>query len=300
MTAAATDLAIAAAVEASALDGRIDSTRALAGGCIHGATLVTMSGGANLVAKCATLDEAPVLEAEAHSLAALAATETVRVPKALGCHRVSDRQVLLLEAMEPAQETDDAWRAFASALATLHQAPAGDRYGFECDNFLGTTAQCNDWNDDWVAFNADSRLGPQLARARDAALLKGDEVDRVQAVIDHLGELLPRRPHPGLLHGDLWAGNAMACDDGGAVVIAVIDPACSIGDGWCDVAMMQLFGGFTSACIEAYAAHVDDHDGVEGRIAVYQLYHLLNHLNLFGRGYLPQVSACARCALSAC
>ena len=103
----------------------------------------------------------------------------------------------------------------------------------------------------------------------------------------------PRTPAPALLHGDLWAGNALAVVDPEGPRIAVIDPACSIGDGWWDVGMMQLFGGFPDACLRAYADAVDDHDRVESRTAVARLYHLLNHVNLFGRGYAAQALAVA-------
>jgi fructosamine-3-kinase len=117
-------------------------------------------------------------------------------------------------------------------------------------------------------------------------------VRRVERVIGRLETLIPQRPKPALLHGDLWSGNALtAVDEAGAQRIAVIDPACSYGDGWADIAMMKLFGGFPSHCLDAYAAEADDRDGLEARLAVYQLYHVLNHVNLFGRSYAGQAMA---------
>jgi len=106
--------------------------------------------------------------------------------------------------------------------------------------------------------------------------------------------MIPDRPKPAWLHGDLWSGNALPTTDAdGSSRIAVIDPAAYIGDGWADIAMMRLFGGFPAACFHAYEQCVDDDDRIEKRIAVYQLYHVLNHLNLFGRGYAGQALAIA-------
>ncbi|MHC4102897.1 MAG: fructosamine kinase family protein, partial [Planctomycetota bacterium] len=178
----------------------------------------------------------------------------------------------------------------------LHGADPGDvtGYGFNGDNHLGTTPQPNRWHDDWIRFNADCRLGHQLTLAARNNLLSGSEARRVERVIDRLETLIPRRPKPALLHGDLWSGNALgAVEESGEQRIAVIDPACSYGDGWADIAMMRLFGGFPSRCLEAYAAETDDREGVEPRITVYQLYHVLNHVNLFGRGYAGQAMTLA-------
>ncbi len=182
------------------------------------------------------------------------------------------------------------WRSFGEELARLHQAPVGARYGFEIDNHLGRTPQPNRWNEDWVQFNRGERLGHQLALARTAGLLHGEEVRRIDRLIEGLDRVLPCHPRPSLLHGDLWSGNALPTVDAQNLArVAVIDPAPSIGDGWADIAMMKLFGGFPAATYEAYASLAEDREEVERRIAVYQLYHLLNHVNLFGRSYAGQM-----------
>src|SRR5690606_7037940 len=119
-----------------------------------------------------------------------------------------------------------------------------------------------------------------------AARLGRDEAALIQRVIDQLESLIPRKPKPALLHGDLWSGNALpAQDHTGRKRIALIDPAPSIGDGWADIAMMELFGGFPRACCDAYAARNPDQANIRTRIGVYQLYHILNHINIFGRSY---------------
>ena len=138
---------------------------------------------------------------------------------------------------------------------------------------------------------AKHRLGHQLALARSRTLLSDEEANSVEGVIDRLAGLIPRRPRGSLLHGDLWSGNALPTRDGR---IGVIDPACSVGDGLADIAMMRLFGGFPEACFEAYSSSIDDHESVETQVAVYQIYHLLNHVNLFGRGYVGQVMEVAK------
>jgi fructosamine-3-kinase len=187
-------------------------------------------------------------------------------------------------------------RRRGAELAALHACtdPRGRGYGFDGENHIGTTPQPNSWCADWVEFNAVHRLGHQLRLARDGGSLLAGEAQSFERVIDRLDSLLPRHPRPGLLHGDLWSGNALPTSGGAAGGrVALIDPACSFGDGWADIAMMRLFGGFPPACFEAYAAANPDRDGLEERLAVYQLYHLLNHVNIFGRGYAAQALALA-------
>lgn len=268
----------------------IESLRPLSGGCIHQATLVTLRGGDTLVVKCGR-EAAPLFHEEALGLNALAATRTIPVPQPLGVWEDGDAAALLMTYVPPAPATERSWRRLGEELAALHQSPAGERYGFHIDNHLGLTPQPNAWCDDWVEFNRRHRLGFQIERADAAGLLLANEVVELRHLLDRLDHLLPRRPRPALLHGDLWSGNALPTLD---ERVAVIDPAPSVGDGWADIAMMRLFGGFPHACLDAYAQCVDDHEDVDTRIAVYQLYHLLNHLNLFGRGYAGQVMEIVR------
>jgi protein-ribulosamine 3-kinase len=282
----------------------ISAIRDLSGGCIHRVIEVTLEGGEKLVAKLNSASNQQLFVEEAHGLRTLAATRrgpvsgpgTVMTPQPLATLVHKNTAVLLMTAIQSPRSSVDqsTWARFGAELAALHQSSAGDRYGFEIDNHIGSTFQPNSWSDDWVDFNAVNRLGFQLETARSQGLLDARDSDRVQSVIDRLDEFIPRRPKPALLHGDLWSGNALpGTGPDGSPRIAVIDPACSIGDGWADIAMMRLFGGFPQSCLDAYASNVDDHDDVETRIAMYQLYHVLNHANIFGAGYVEQAMGLA-------
>jgi fructosamine-3-kinase len=166
--------------------------------------------------------------------------------------------------------------ALGTALARLHGTPAGTRYGWGSDNFIGGTPQVNGWNDDWTTFFCERRLRPQLTRA-------GLDCEPVLAAA--AARLRGHAPTPSLLHGDLWAGNAGMLADG---IPALFDPAVYIGDRETDLAMTQLFGGFDASFYRAYHAAWALPVGHEARRDVYALYHVLNHLNLFGTSYLAQ------------
>ena len=288
--------AIDHALNAAGFHGPVKSIRNLSGGCIHTVMAITLDDGRSLVAKLNVAHMRAMFDEEARSLRALSATSTVLVPHPLGVTEHAGRSVLLMTAIAPAAGAPQAeqWRRFGHELAALHQADAGPAYGFESDNHIGSTPQPNSWHDDWVEFNADNRLGFQLALARDNDLLDESESRTIEGLINRLDRLIPRKPRASLLHGDLWSGNAISGqDERGEARIAVIDPASSIGDGWADIAMMSLFGGFPRSCIDAYAQVIGRPDDLESRITVYQLYHVLNHVNIFGRGYAPQAMSLA-------
>jgi fructosamine-3-kinase len=286
--------AIDAALAEAGVEATVVTRRPLSGGCIHDVQRLELSDGRVLVAKIAGRADRAMLEEERAGLETLAATATVHVPTPLAVAGDAAGVVLLMTEMPAGHATDEAWTAFGRELAALHAVDVGPRYGFKTDNHLGRTPQPNGWCDEWVTFNREHRLGHQVSLAESRGLFRGDEASRLRHVVDRLDEVLPATPRRSLLHGDLWSGNALASVDAdGCNRIAVIDPAPSIGDGWADIAMMQLFGGFPASVYAEYGRAVDDHDGVERRIAAYQLYHVLNHLNLFGRGYATQAMSLA-------
>lgn len=281
------DSVIEAALRAGGLPSDITQQRTLSSG--HGATVeaLTLSTGDVVVVKTGPRSIAAMLRGEEAGLRALAETETVLVPQPIVFHETADGAALVTTYIESGRASADAWRQFGEQLAALHHCDVGRQYGFEVDNHLGATPQPNGWTEDWVEFNRVHRFQHQLRLARDRHLRR-DEAARIETLCDRLGEILPHKLKPSLLHGDLWSGNALPAASGR---IAVIDPATYIGDCWADIAMMRLFGGFPEECFDAYSAIVPQREGVEMRLAVYQLYHVLNHVNLFGRSYVNRAMA---------
>jgi len=168
------------------------------------------------------------------------------------------------------------------ALAELHRVAQGEPYGWARDNFIGATPQVNGWLDDWAVLFRDRRLAPQLARASRAGYRLRD-ADALLAAVRHL--LATHRPQPSLLHGDLWSGNAGVLATGAP---AIFDPAVYVGDREADLAMTRLFGGFDASFYRAYEEAWPLAPGHEARRDLYNLYHVLNHLNLFGASYLAR------------
>jgi len=221
------------------------------------------------------------LAAEADGLTALAGTPGLRVPAVLDQGVAGDTAYLLMEQVTLRPPRGRAGAALGEAVAALHRR-LGPCHGWHRDNYLGGTPQCNRPLRPWAAFYRDRRLQPQWLRARDngagAGLLKA--VEQVMAVLpSRLGD---HDPAPSLLHGDLWAGNA-AVDDSGRPVL--YDPAVHHGDRECDLAMAALFGGFDAEFDAGYAGVWPLAQGYRERRPLYQLYHLLNHFNLFGGPY---------------
>jgi len=174
--------------------------------------------------------------------------------------------------------------AFAERLVQLHRTP-GEHFGWRHDNFIGRSPQPNGEGDNWAAFFVARRLRPQFERAR-ANGFGGDLQRQGERLLGRVPALfLDYRPQPSLLHGDLWHGNAAFTAAGEPTVF---DPAVHFGDREADLAMSELFGGFPSAFYAAYRSAWPLNEDYEQRKPLYSLYHILNHLNLFGRSYLRE------------
>ena len=266
--------------------GAPTTMRPLGGGCIADAAVAEFADGSRVFVKRAAVDPR-MFECEAAGLRALAAANALRVPGVLA---VSGR-ALVLELIEQGRKGRDFFEKFGRGFAVLHQA-RGTVCGFDHDNFIGATPQPNapvideqgacDDGSDWPGFFLERRLrfqvelaqnnghGPELARL----------LDRAEAAINDL--LSAAIEPPSLLHGDLWGGNFLVDESGEA---CLIDPAVYYGHREADLAMTRLFGGFDPAFYDAYDEALPLSPGWQARLPVYQLYHLLNHLNLFGSAY---------------
>ncbi len=225
-----------------------------------------------------------MFEAEAAGLAALRATNAVRVPDVISCGLAAGQARIVLEHLELRSLDRAAGAALGRALAQLHRA-SGPRFGWPHDNFIGGSPQENAWRDNWALFFADHRLRPQLRWARDNGMERKLVADG-EKLAEKVGAFfVEEQPAPSLLHGDLWSGNAGRLPDGTPVIF---DPACYYGDREADLAMSELFGGFPESFYAAYREAWPLAEGYETRKALYNLYHILNHFNLFGASYLGQ------------
>ncbi|MEM7804756.1 MAG: fructosamine kinase family protein [Pseudomonadota bacterium] len=228
---------------------------------------------------------AGVLESEAAGLKAIAQTETIRVPHVLGQGATSDTTWLALEWLDLGSGGRDAEHALGTQLAAMHRHTS-PKHGWDGDNWIGRTSQLNDWCADWTTFFGERRLRHQLELACRAGFARALRAPG-DALLARLPDLLAgHTPEPSLLHGDLWGGNWGVA----AGTPVIFDPAVYYGDREADLAMTRLFGGFGSAFYEAYDAAWPLPPGAGARDALYRLYHVLNHANLFGGGYVTQAA----------
>ncbi len=228
-------------------------------------------------------------DAEVDGLEALRSARALRVPRVLGLGATPTHAFLAMEYLEFVPSSAAAEAALGAGLARQHRVSAG-AFGWRRDNQIGRTPQVNTPNTDWVAFLRECRLGPQLALA--ARNGHGGLLQRRGA---RLSECLAQfftsyTPIPALVHGDLWGGNWGAI---GGTDPVIYDPAVHFADRESDIAMTRLFGGFGAAFYAAYAADWPLDAGASVRGDLYALYHVLNHLNLFGGGYAQQALALA-------
>lgn len=220
--------------------------------------------------------------AEAAGLDAIAATNTLRMPQPVAHGNANTHSFLVLEYLELGSRGNA--QLLGEQLAVLHRF-TGEKFGFSQDNFIGTTPQQNGWKDSWMDFWREQRLGFQLRLAA-----QNGYGGKLQTLGEKLLDVLPAffsgyLPQPALLHGDLWSGNHAFLAGGTPVVF---DPAPYYGDRECDLAMTELFGGYPADFHAAYRAAYPLDAGYAVRKDLYNLYHILNHANLFGGGYARQ------------
>jgi fructosamine-3-kinase len=225
--------------------------------------------------------------AEADGLRELHAAQALRVPGVLATGVAGPAAFLALEWIERGAASEDCHRRLGEQLAALHSVTA-PRFGWWRDNTIGHIPQANAWSEDWVGFFRERRLRPQLALAvqHGFAGLLAERLERLLAALPAL--LAGHSPRASLLHGDLWGGNWLPSATGEPVVF---DPAVYYGDRETDLAMTRLFGGFGAAFYRAYEAAAPLPAGAALREELYNLYHVLNHANLFGGSYAHQARA---------
>lgn len=280
------------AVEAAIRDATgnsfsINLTRQAGGGCINQAWILEGNGKRYFV-KTNSASHADMFAAEFDGLLELESANALRVPHPVTHGYAHDQTFLVLEFIELGDRVN--WPEMGRRLATLHAVTA-ERFGWKRNNTIGSTPQINAWTVDWLDFLRTNRLGFQLELAAR---------NNLGIRLNELGEnLLIRldvyfqgfRPVPSLLHGDLWSGNAGFSPTGEPVIF---DPAVYYGDREADLAMTELFGGFGPSFYAAYREVWPLDPGYRIRKNLYNLYHILNHANLFGGGYISQAETMMR------
>ncbi len=283
----------------------VKNAREVGGGCINRCFHIAGDCGREFFVKLNAAEKLPNLLAEQSGLLQLAAAGAITVPAPVAAGMAGEEAALVLEYMRPAAKTvgGEDWRKMGADLARLHNAPPAiinaklspenklpEMFGLRLANAtLGNLPGFVGESEDWGEWFVRHRLQFQF----NAALrLRGREFSFAEQAVDAARELLSHKPAPSLVHGDLWGGNAGFFSRGEKTIAAVFDPAPYIGDAETDIAMSELFGGFAPAFYEGYrAARVFDENGYRGRRDVYNLYHVLNHFNLFGGAYLRQAEA---------
>lgn len=259
--------------------------RSVGGGCINTAYSLGDDGNRYFV-KINDADRLSMFEAEASGLEEMAETGTIRVPRPVCTGRSGGRSYIAMEHMALGGHKSDGAEEAGRLLAAMHRTSVSG-FGWGRDNTIGSTPQPNGWDRSWIEFWRRQRLGFQLDLAARNGY-RGRLQRQGERLIDAFGALIDHAPVPSLLHGDLWGGNLGFDRDGHPVIF---DPAVYYGDREADVAMTELFGGFGRSFYAAYDEAWALDPGYGTRKHLYNLYHILNHLNLFGAGYLGQAES---------
>jgi fructosamine-3-kinase len=259
----------------------VNSRRTVSGGCINQGYAVT-DGDRTYFVKLNSAAQVAMFEAEALGLKQMSATGTIRVPQPICWGTTNESAYIVLEWLDLGR--GGAWADMGRQLAAMHARSSSQAFGWDMNNTIGSTPQINTWTTDWAEFYTQHRLGPQFQLAR----RRGGRFPQQEKLLAAIPQLLAGyQPSPSLVHGDLWSGNAAFTSTGEP---AIFDPATYYGDREVDVAMTELFGGFPAAFYQGYNEVLPLLPGYEQRKILYNLYHLLNHFNLFGGSYESQTN----------
>ena len=250
----------------------------LSGGSISRSQSITGKDGRVFFCKENDLSFLPFFEAEALALKQIRETKTIRTPEVIGFGCTEVASFLVLEYIQEGASSPSGQKEMGHELARLHKIEQ-PFFGWVRDNCIGSTPQPNPKRESWIEFYRKHRLQHQFELASE----KGCSFDKASTLLLNLESFfLDYRPHPSLLHGDLWGGNASHDRVGHPFIF---DPASYYGDREADIAFTHMFGGFSSSFYQAYEKEFPLDPGFKTRKILYNLYHELNHFNLFGRGY---------------
>lgn len=258
----------------------VQESRGVGGGCIND-SYVIRDGTQRYFIKLNQPNRLEMFVAEAAGLAEIDRTNTILVPQAVCTGVTSSHSYLVMTYLNLGNNPAASWSQLGQQLAALHQAAAPTQFGWHRPNNIGSTPQVNDWQDDWGNFFREQRLRYQLQLAGHHNFSQG------QDLLAAIPTLLNHQPAVSLVHGDLWGGNAGFITTGQPVIF---DPATYYADREVDLAMTELFGGFPAEFYQGYAAAYPLAVGYQQRKIIYNLYHVLNHYNLFGGSYLSQAN----------
>lgn len=258
----------------------IKQVKAVSGGSINKVTYVETEKDKYIVKAHTDMPENFFIQ-EAMGLSAI--SSCVRVPQVYSYQfdEETGESSLWMEWIPPGQSCEKTEEQLGQKLAALH-GRNHHSYGFVEDNYFGIYPQANGWSDDWIAFFRDQRLKPQIDIGVAYGHITGNRRKQLESLLEKLDHYLPKKPVASLLHGDLWSGNWFADASGSPVFI---DPSVSYGDREVDLAMTELFGGFSPRFYETYQEVNPLIDGYPERRPIYQLYYLLVHLNFKGESY---------------
>jgi fructosamine-3-kinase len=259
--------------------GQVVKSESIGGGCINNGSRLTTESGHSLFLKTNAFAPRDMFAAEALGLDALRVEDGPRIPEVY----LHTPDAILLEDLRPVGRGAVYWENFGAQMAMLH-SKTNDQFGFFQDNYIGSTPQVNQKENDGWEFFARHRLITQAELARRNGYFSKEDVSLVKKLCERLVDLVPEQP-ASIIHGDLWAGN-MISDEQGAP--ALIDPATHYGWAEADLAMMTLFGSVPQSFYQAYEDVRPLTPGYQKRFPLYNLYHLINHVNLFGVGYYGQ------------
>jgi fructosamine-3-kinase len=262
--------------------GKVTFQKPVGGGCINSGMVLFTQTGPSFFLKLNQGAPPDMFQREAEGLLALQVKGGPEVPEPY----LYGADFLLMEDISPAAPCFSYWKDFGHALAALH-SQRGSLFGFQENNYIGSTPQPNPWTENGHDFFAQKRLLYMANLASGLGLLDRSINEGIARLASRLRALVPEQP-PSLIHGDLWSGNATTDRQGRP---AIIDPAAHYGWAEAELAMTSLFGGFPGLFYRAYEEARPLEPGYQERFPIYNLYHLLNHVVLFGRGYLGQVKA---------